>query len=447
MNRKIKTFAALIFAASMLLQSCGIVQFRRSDGTAITDATDKTETTIETETSTGSAGDGTGGDVATDTSAQSDRTETGAETALAPETQAPNTAAPTASGVTTPQHKDGVISFLAAGDNIIHEAIYTDAKNRAGGNGYNFLPMYDGIAPFVSSFDLAFVNQETPLAGESYGYSGYPNFNSPREAMEALEKVGFDIVNIANNHMLDMRTSGLKSTIEYMRTRPVTTIGAYENSALIDDVPTVTKDGITIAFLAYTYGTNDMQLDTSYGITVPLFDEELITRQMKAAKEKADLVFVSCHWGIEDSFEPSAEQKRYAQLLCDLGADVIIGQHPHVIQPITKLTGTGGNETLVIYSLGNMISTMLYGRNMVGGFVTFDIVTHSDGSKPGIENVRFVPTVTHYSKTRDSLQVYLLADYTEELAAAHGCKKNSSDFSHERAWKYVTDTIDPVYLS
>ena len=208
---------------------------------------------------------------------------------------------------TAQQTADTVYSFLAAGDNIIHEAIFTDAHKRAeNGVGYNFKPMYDGVADMISSADIAFVNQEGPIAGASFGVTGYPMFNAPDSAGDTLVELGFDIVNIANNHMLDKWESGLYHTIEYWKTKDVLLLGAFTETDY-DNIRVYTcPDGTKISFLSYTYGTNDMKLDSDkYDMFVPLIDERDIVRQIGLAHEAGDMVFVSIHWGTENSFDPT----------------------------------------------------------------------------------------------------------------------------------------------
>ncbi len=348
------------------------------------------------------------------------------------------------------------ITFVAAGDNIIHEAVFTDARANAaalasaGGpvQSYAFASMYDGLAQIISSADLAYVNHESPIAG-SRPVAGYPDFNSPADAGRDLLAVGFDVINIANNHMLDMGEQGLDESIAYWASTDAVTLGACSRTAYdADNLKIVEKDGVKIAFLSYTTLINWSHvnaLSASSRHIVPYAKDADIKRQMAAARESgADLIFVAMHWGDEGKFAPNAEQKRLAQLLADEGADVILGSHSHNIQPIEWLTGTGGNRTLVSYSTGNLISTMLYSYYMVGGLLTFDIVTES-GNDPYIDNVVFVPTVTHYSMNRDSLALYRLADYTSELAAAHGAQLNGA-FTLGTLQKYVTDTISPEFL-
>lgn len=362
------------------------------------------------------------------------------------------------SPLTSPAEKFGTlrIHFVAAGDNIIHEAVYTDAKNRAaayvsaGGakQDYAFVPMYEGLASLIGGADLAYVNHESPISS-SYAISGYPDFNSPADAGRDLLAVGFDIVNIANNHMLDMGEKGLDDSVAYWGSTGATVLGACSRAGYdVDNLQIVEQDGVKIAFLSYTTFVNWAHanaLSSTSQYIVPYAKDADIKRQMAAARESgADLIFVAMHWGDEGSFSPNAEQKRLAQLLADEGADVILGSHSHNIQPLEWLTGAGGNRTLVAYSTGNLISTMLYSYYMVGGLLTFDIVAEA-GSKPYIDNVVFVPTVTHYSMNRDSLTLYRLADYTEALAAAHGAQKNGA-FTLATLKKYVTDTIDAEFL-
>lgn len=338
------------------------------------------------------------------------------------------------------------IKFLAAGDNIIHSNIYEDAYERARDDTpeYNFYDMYTDIADFVASADIAFVNQETPIAGKEFGYSGYPNFNSPNEAGDALVDLGFNIVNIANNHMLDKWEAGLRKYIEYWENKDVLLLGAFHNAEDYDKIRIYEEQGVKIAFLSYTYGTNGMTLPAGSELIIPLPSDQVLTRQINLAKEIGDLVFVSIHWGEEDWFKPSDNQKHYANLMVDLGVDVVIGHHSHVVQPIEWAENTEGNKTLIIYSLGNLISTMLYSRNMVGGIVTFDIIKEGN-EKPYIANPLYTPVMCHYSMTRRGLQVYLLENYSEELALQHGAQKNGK-FTLETLKSYVTSTITAEFL-
>ncbi len=319
------------------------------------------------------------------------------------------------------------ISFLACGDNLIHPCIYMDARDRATADTrpYNFRPMYEDAAEYIASFDIAFINQETPLGGDSMGFSGYPTFNSPQDLGRDLRDIGFDIINIAHNHMLDKGEAGLRGTIEFFESEEmqgVTQIGGYKSAEDFDNIRTVESDGITIALLSYTYGANGFSLPKSSELIVPYINDEDIIRQCSLAEEAGDITVVSIHWGVENTSEPTDEQRRVAKLLADNGADVILGHHPHVLQPIEWIEAEDGSETLCIYSLGNLVSAMMYWENMVGGFLTFDMVKMSDGEVK-IENTAFVPTAFFYGPSYYNSHLYFLCDYPDDVAKNHGTGK------------------------
>lgn len=340
------------------------------------------------------------------------------------------------------------ITIAAAGDNLIHESVFLDAAKRAsGGKEYDFTPMYSGVRDIISSADIAMVNQETPLAGKEYGYSGYPSFNAPREAAEALMEIGFDVIGIANNHSLDKETVGLRSTLDYLKTQPVTTIGVYEGEADMYTARIIEVKGCKIGFIAFSYGWyNTHELDASYGLIIPsITDDDVITRWVADQKSKCDFLVVSVHWGDEYTFQVNSAQTHAAKLIAAAGADAIIGSHSHTVQPVEWIYNSDGSRTICVYSLGNFISTQLYDYTMIGGIVELTLTENESGSFE-LTDVVYNPTVTHYTMDRDGLQVYLLENYTNELALQHGCRKNSPDFSLATAKYYVTATISSEFL-
>lgn len=331
------------------------------------------------------------------------------------------------------EEKPTKITFAAVGDNLIHSSIYREAST---GSGYDFSPIYAGVSDFISSFDIAFVNQETPLGAD--GFSGYPKFCSPYEVADALVGAGFDVIGIANNHMLDQGASGLIRTREYLEHAAELVIGGDDNGYRI-----IERQGIKIAFLAYTYSTN-----CDGDIAVPRISEERIRRQVTAAREAADLVFVSMHWGIEydigeyvECFYPTTAQERLAELLTELGADVVIGTHPHVMEGIEWKTASNGHKTVVAYSLGNFVSNMRFDKTLLGGILTLDIIKNKDYTY--IDNVQIYPIVCHYSTAYTGHKIYFLHDYTDELAKCHGtCKQqNALPFCLETLVKYYENNI------
>ena len=337
------------------------------------------------------------------------------------------------------------VSVAAVGDNIIYQAGFTDAKNRAEHGGYNFLPNYENIRDAISAADVAFVNQETLVAGEEYGYSDYPRFNSPQSLIPDLIDVGFDVISMANNHMLDMGTPGLGDTIAYYKTLAdqVTMIGGYENEEDFMTPRVVERGGMKIAFVAFTYGTNGLKLASGSDIYVPYIDDTDIERAINAAKEVADVVIVSMHWGVENSFEPSDDQRHAAQIAADCGALAVIGHHPHVIQPVEWIEGKNGNRMLCIYSLGDLIAVMMRSYNMLSGLVTFDIVQENDDFR--IENAMFTPLVFHFGPSYYNGKIYYLSDFTDSLASTFGNVYGITD-GRERLEGYVKRTIDEEFL-
>lgn len=341
------------------------------------------------------------------------------------------------------------VSFTACGDNIIYYGNVRDAKSLAvqGGREYNFKPMFSNISHLIEAADISFINQETLMAGEGYSISYYPCFNSPQDLGYDLRELGYDVVNIANNHMLDKGSDGLKATIDFWKGMDgVLMIGGYENAEDYDSIRCIEKNGIKISFLSYCEHTNGLVKNASSPVVIPDINDADIARQIALAKECSELVAVSVHWGDEGAFTPNAEQKRVAQLIADCGADLIIGHHPHVIQPVEWLTGKDGNKTLCVYSLGNFAAEQAYDYNMVGGILCLDIVS-VDNAKPYIENVVFNPTVFHFPGNFYGNTVYLMEDYTRELAGIHGVRTYYGHaLSYDGLVNYALKTISEEFL-
>lgn len=347
------------------------------------------------------------------------------------------------------QNKEIRLTFMGCGDNITYEGNLAQARENAtdGGRTYNFKPTYDNVLSKIQNADISFINQETVMAGDGYPISCYPTFNSPQDLGYDVVELGFDVVNIATNHMLDMGTNGLSKTMEFWKNQDALMIGGYENKEDFENIRIYEEQGVKIAFLSFNYGTNGIPLSASSDIKIPYIDDEDIVSQIKSAKQKADVVFVSMHWGDEGAFKPNDEQKRIAQMIADNGADVIIGHHPHVIQPVVWLDGKDGNKTLCVYSLGNFVAEQAYDYNALGGIIEFEIVKKNN-EKPYIENPVFTPTVCHFEAGLKNNKVYYLHNYTTELANKHAV---SAYYGHtislERLLKYTTDTIDKEFLA
>ncbi|MCL2815669.1 MAG: CapA family protein, partial [Oscillospiraceae bacterium] len=343
------------------------------------------------------------------------------------------------------------LSFLAAGDNIMHLNMINDAQERAkAGESFNFREMYRDIENLVKSYDIALVNVETPIAGDEFKYDGYPNFNTPKENAFALMDIGFNIVNTANNHMLDKWEKGYQNSIEFWEAqKSVLQIGSFRNREEFENVKIYRREGVSIAFLSYTYSTNGMTLPANSAMVIPYIDFNTIERQVKAARPLADFLFVVMHWGDEDSFTPNQQQRNLAQMMVDNDVDVILGMHPHVFQETKWVARPNGKKTLITYSIGNMISGMLGAKNMIGGFLSFDIVkTTKNGSvETAVENVEMIPIMTHYNMKRKGFQIYRFEDYTEELAKLHGNINSDNKFSYKYIKDLIVQNVAPEFLS
>lgn len=360
--------------------------------------------------------------------------------------------------VTEPEDKyaNVDISFIAAGDNLIHANLYLDAERRGNAEKrHDFLPLYQNVAPLISAADFAYINQETVMAGEEYGYSAWPCFNSPQQLGIDLVEVGFDIISVANNHLLDKGESGYRSTLDFWHSQPVTMIGGYYNAEDMANIRTIEKDGVTIALLSYTYGddpngmylgTNGIRLPWNSEMVVPYTTDELLKSDLARAEIIADFTIVSIHWGLEGSQSIIPEQERLAQLLADNGADVILGSHSHTLQPLTWIKSqTTGKDVLCIYSLGNFVSGQKGLVNMVGGLLSFSVKGDGDDGLC-VTDVLFTPTVTYYDAGWYSTNIYLMDQYTNEVAATHGIQYQTAYLSPEMARQYVTNVIPLEYL-
>lgn len=333
---------------------------------------------------------------------------------------------PTPSKDQGPQEKR--LSFLAAGDNLIHEAVFLDALRLGGGERYAFESMYNGVSSLISGADLSFVNHECPIAGDEYGILGWPSFNSPVSAGSALKKVGFDIVNVANNHILDMdnKCAGYKNTVKNLQDTGMLVIGGY-TAADYDNLRILEQNGIKVAFLSYMdVPTNNQTINSSTPeMILPVATESAIKRQTALARAAADFVVVSIHWGTENSLYVNDDQVRLAKLMNSCGVDVILGHHSHTIQKVEWIESQAG-KTLCYYSLGNLLSTQHPIKNLIGIFASFDLVIDENGNR-SVENAAAIPHMTWYSTKRDALQIYRFKDVTEALVKDHGSQLRTGE--------------------
>lgn len=318
------------------------------------------------------------------------------------------------------------VHLIAYGDNLLHKGISDYSQLEDG--SYYFVPVYSDISVAAAAADIAIINEEVVLGGTELGISGYPNFNAPHEVADALAGAGFDVMTLATNHVLDKGAEGVTSMLNYIRTAcpDMLTTGAYLSAEERDIIPIREVSGVRVAFLNYTYGLNGHD---SERVIINQIQEDLMLSDIAKAHAEADYVVVCMHWGEENQMEPSGEQRRLAALLADAGVDLIIGTHPHVVQPVEVLTGAEGHQTLVYYSLGNLVSLQHETANMLGGVADVTI-TMQDGQLLSTD-YEYSFVVTQWDENHAGSHVYPWSNYTPELAAAHGIRQFDASFSYE----------------
>lgn len=312
-------------------------------------------------------------------------------------------------------HSSAVIGGI--GDILIHDWVYEDAKTA---NGYDFKPIFQNVKTMLQKPDFLIANQESTPGGTQLGVSSYPCFNSPYEIVDAIMDAGVDFVTTANNHALDKGEKGLLSALSYYDKVHLPHVGTFKSKEDQETLRIENVNGIKIAILSYTYGTNGIPVPEGKDYLVNLIDKDKILAELKKARMQADVVVLSMHWGIEYQRQPNEEQKQLAQLFTDGGADIILGSHPHVLQPIQKLHTKDGRDAVVIYSLGNFISGQMWDYKDIGGMfevkVSKDVTTSGKSIK--LEDVQFYPTFVYNHKFKN-YRLYPLQEAFEKGMADH----------------------------
>lgn len=274
------------------------------------------------------------------------------------------------------ESKDYEAKIFMVGDALIHWGVYNDAKQSDG--SYNFKPQLEYIKPISSKYDLAYYNQETILGGAALGYSSYPRFNSPQEVGDAFIDAGFNMVSLATNHTMDKGEAGVLNSVEYWKNHPeVAASGQWASDAeRSEGVSKIyEKNNIKYAFISYTIWTNGLETPTGKEYLNNVYSPEKAKSDIELVRDKVDFVIVAMHWGTEYSLKTDYKQAEIASYLSDLGVDLIIGAHPHVVQTVEYINN---NRTFVIYSLGNFISDQLNVENYVGLAMEVTLKKHVD---------------------------------------------------------------------
>lgn len=354
--------------------------------------------------------------------------------------------AQTTSEVTTQATTNAVssVSLVAVGDNLIHNTLISAGEQEDGSLDYS--SFYENIKNDISSADIAVINQETILGGSEFEYTGYPVFNSPWEIGTAAIDAGFDIFTCATNHSLDKGYAGIEQECAFFdQHTEVVHVGTNDSEEDYNSIIYYEKNSIRFAILNYTYGTNGIPIPESSPWCVNMMDKEKITADVNAAKQNADVIIVFPHWGTENSTSVSDYQREYVQLFSDLGVDIVIGTHPHVLQPVEWVENeTTGKKMLVYYSLGNFISHQTSLNQLCGGMA--EIKIEKKNGEISITSAKLVPVVCWYKSSGDKYEfsVYKLSDYTDSIADSHAQRSNGATPDYFR--EYASDIVSDEFL-
>lgn len=312
---------------------------------------------------------------------------------------------------------DTTFTLTAIGDIMCHNTQYIDAYNDETGE-YDFSYVFDDISLYTKTADICVGNLETTFAGEDVGYSSYPTFNTPDSLAYELKDIGVDVLSTAGNHALDKGFNGLSRTIDVLNDADISHLGTYKSKEEQDKTLIKYVKGIKIAFVNFAYGTNGIPIPSDKPYCVNLIDENLMKEQIDRAKEEEPDIIIACmHWGTEYKTTPSSTQEQLADFLFKNGVDIILGTHPHVLEPMEKRTVTlddgSTKDGFVIYSLGNFIADQNaeYTRDSI--ILNIDITKHTDG-KITIDNYEYVP-IYMYKDTSKKKQKMKLLDINKNI--------------------------------
>lgn len=350
----------------------------------------------------------------------------------------------TSSELPVEEKKDTTIKMSIIGDIMCHNTQFKDAFNSST-NTYDFSYVFSEIAPYFENNDLNIGNLETTFAGSGRSYSGYPTFNTPEALATDLKELGINVLSTANNHCMDTGNKGLVNTLDVLDSVGIDHMGTYRteeesNNVLIKDV-----NGIKIAFLSYTYGTNGIPVPSSKPFSVNLIDKEKILKDIANAKSNnVDLICTSMHWGVEYLDSPNAEQQDLANFLFTNGVDIIFGSHPHVLEKMEKVNVTtvdGENkECFVIYSFGNFVSGQVKKNTRTSIILNLSITKKADNTIT-IDNINYIPI---YCYTSGTSKKYKLIDIKKELDNYNNGSSKYINSSNYNFYKNELERIQKV---
>jgi len=311
--------------------------------------------------------------------------------------------------VSVPEDSVLTVTLCFTGDLMCHSTQFNYAN--VGADTFDFTGVYTEVKTFLSESDFTVGNLETVVAGKNKGYSGYPYFNAPDDFIYALKDAGFDLLITANNHALDQGWDGVKRTIEIINDNQLYQTGTFVSKEDRDSVRIFEINSIKIGFLAYSENTNGLPIPKGKDFAINLIDEELIKNDIVKAREKnVDVVLVHLHFGREYLREPDDYQKQIVNKIIEYGADIIIGGHPHVIQPVNffKTNNAELDSGFVAYSLGNFVSNQRWRYSDAGLILNIQISKNILTDSIYIREVNYLPTWVFKGETEKGREYVIL---------------------------------------
>ncbi len=376
-----------------------------------------------------------------------EKVSTGELSTSEPETTVEDTTQPAPE--TTAEPEKETVSIIMVGDVLLHEKVAESGKRDDG--TYNYDHFFANVKDEIQGADIAIVNQEVILGGKELGLTGYPSFNGAFEVGDAEANVGFNVVLHATNHALDKGKTAVLNCIDFWKTKhpDIGMIGIYDSQESRDSIYVTEKNGIKVAILNYTYGTNGIPLPSDMPYAVNMLDETTVRSDVAKAKQMADFVIVAPHWGTEYTHDIVDYQKRWTDIFADCGVDLVIGTHPHVVEPVETVE-KNGHSMLVYYSIGNFInSTAETGSGiadrMLGAMATVTIEKDESGGAVKISDYGVIPLVTHVKTGQAQITTYKLSDYTQEMAAQNEIVASDPAFSLEYCKNICRNVFKNLY--
>ncbi len=349
----------------------------------------------------------------------------------------------------TPGPMPSTATILMVGDILLHTPVERSALREDG--TYDYSVIFANCRDEIEAADLSIVNEEVIIGGKDLGVSGYPAFNAPYEIGDELCEVGFDVICHGTNHALDKGSKGLINCLSFWKENHpeigVVGINASEKDA--QSIYVTEVNGIKIAILNYTYSTNGIALPEDMPYAVNMLTEKnkaKIISDIACAEAEADFTIVCPHWGTEYSLDISSEQRKWNELFLENGVDLVLGTHPHVIEPIEEYYDGGELSMLTYYSLGNFVNWTSgtgegVANRMVGGMSEVTISYLEGMGEAEIVDYDIVPLICHVEAGMDGVTVYKMRDYTKELADQNAIRAQDPSFSYD----YCLSLVDTIW--